>query len=149
MPVVLVVPPLLSPSSSSFYLSGSNHSNTNIVPISIMGRAGARLPGFCLSKTATRVQMQSPPIESKPALQPSQPPETSGNEEKDSSSKKAEPGAVVNYVGRKAMVAVDSSAEAKCALQWALSHAVQSSDTVVLLDVAKPSKYGEILVQDD
>jgi len=96
----------------------------------------------------TRVRMRSPPIESKPALQSSMPPEPSGNEEKDSSCKKAEQGAVVGYVGRRVMVAVDSSAEAKCALQWALSHAVQSSDTLVLLDVAKPSKYSEILVQD-
>ena len=92
--------------------------------------------------------MRSPPIESKPAVQASEPPEPSGNEKKDSSSTKDEQGAVVGYVGRRVMVAVDSSAEAKCALQWALSHAVQSSDTLVLLDVAKPSKYSEILVQD-
>lgn len=71
-------------------------------------------------------------------MQASQGPEPAGNEEKECSN------AVVGYVGRRVMVAVDSSAEAKCALQWALSHSVQSSDTVVLLDVAKPSKHGDI-----
>lgn len=34
---------------------------------------------------------------------------------------------------------VDSSREAEAALQWALSHAVQSPDTIVLVDVIKSS----------
>ncbi|KAM1026317.1 hypothetical protein ACFX13_039975 [Malus domestica] len=42
--------------------------------------------------------------------------------------------------GNKIMVVVDSSLEAKGALEWALSHTVQSQDTIVLLHVAKPSK---------
>jgi Universal stress protein family len=43
---------------------------------------------------------------------------------------------------RKVMVAVDSSPEAKTALHWALSHAVQPDDILVLLDVVKPSSIG-------
>lgn len=39
--------------------------------------------------------------------------------------------------GRKIMVVVDSSAEAKVALQWALTHTVQSHDVIILLHVAK------------
>ncbi|CAI9111703.1 OLC1v1011991C1 [Oldenlandia corymbosa var. corymbosa] len=37
------------------------------------------------------------------------------------------------------MVVVDSSLQAKSALQWALSHTVQPQDTIVLLHVSKPS----------
>ncbi|KAF2298932.1 hypothetical protein GH714_029217 [Hevea brasiliensis] len=37
------------------------------------------------------------------------------------------------------MIVVDSSFEAKGALQWALSHTVQSQDLLILLHVAKPS----------
>ncbi|XP_019200026.1 PREDICTED: uncharacterized protein LOC109193600 isoform X2 [Ipomoea nil] len=42
------------------------------------------------------------------------------------------------------MVVVDKSLEAKAALQWALSHTVQSQDTVILVHVTKPSKQGEL-----
>lgn len=41
------------------------------------------------------------------------------------------------------MVVVDSSFEAKGALQWALSHTVQNQDTIILLHVSKPSKQGD------
>ncbi|XP_074278771.1 uncharacterized protein LOC141602373 isoform X1 [Silene latifolia] len=39
--------------------------------------------------------------------------------------------------GRKIMVIVDSSSEARVALQWTLTHTVQSNDTIVLLYVTK------------
>ncbi|KAI4329668.1 hypothetical protein MLD38_028029 [Melastoma candidum] len=42
--------------------------------------------------------------------------------------------------GNKVMVVVDSSTEAKSALEWTLSHVVQSQDVVVLLLVRKPSR---------
>ncbi|XP_031118417.1 uncharacterized protein LOC116022014 isoform X2 [Ipomoea triloba] len=42
------------------------------------------------------------------------------------------------YGGNRVMVVVNRSFEAKGALQWALSHAVQSQDTVVLLRVTNP-----------
>lgn len=41
--------------------------------------------------------------------------------------------------GNKVMVVVDSSLEAKGALEWALSHTVQSKDTVILMYVSKSS----------
>ncbi|KAL8161444.1 hypothetical protein V2J09_012933 [Rumex salicifolius] len=46
-------------------------------------------------------------------------------------------------VGRKIMVVVDSTAEAKGALQWALTHTVQSQDTLILLHATKVSKQGD------
>ena len=48
--------------------------------------------------------------------------------------------------GNKIMIVVDSSLEAQGALDWTLSHTVQSQDTVVLLHVTKPSKQGDILL---
>ncbi|XP_004508657.1 uncharacterized protein [Cicer arietinum] len=42
----------------------------------------------------------------------------------------------------KVMVVVDSSFEAKGALEWALSHTIQSQDTVVLVHVARPLTEG-------
>lgn len=48
-------------------------------------------------------------------------------------------------VGNKIMVVVDPSLEAKGALEWALSHTVQTQDTIVLVHVAKPSKQGQKL----
>ncbi|KAJ6815481.1 uncharacterized protein M6B38_365365 [Iris pallida] len=100
-----------------------------------MGRSGTRLPGFCLNHVATRVRVWfPPPIESKAAVDPGRTPvPPQDNKEKDSS----EGG---ERERRKVMIVVESSGEAKCALQWALSHAVQSNDIVVLLDVAKQSK---------
>ncbi|XP_050221868.2 uncharacterized protein LOC126672023 [Mercurialis annua] len=44
--------------------------------------------------------------------------------------------------GNKVMVVVDSSLEAKGALEWAMSHTVQTQDSLVLLYVNKPSKKG-------
>ncbi|CAI8583643.1 unnamed protein product [Vicia faba] len=40
--------------------------------------------------------------------------------------------------GNKVMVVVDSSFEAKGALDWALSHTIQTQDTVVLVHVTRP-----------
>lgn len=39
--------------------------------------------------------------------------------------------------GNRVMVVVDSSPEAKGALEWALSHTVQSRDTIILFHVAR------------
>lgn len=51
-----------------------------------------------------------------------------------------------NDGGNRIMVVVNSSFEAKGALQWALSHTVQSQDSIILLHVAKPSKHGKLSV---
>ena len=48
--------------------------------------------------------------------------------------------------GRRVMVLADGRAEAAGALQWALSQAVRSNDTVVLLAVVKPvAQHGQPL----
>ncbi|KAL9326336.1 hypothetical protein ACSQ67_006981 [Phaseolus vulgaris] len=45
--------------------------------------------------------------------------------------------------GNKIMVVVDSSFEAKGALDWALSHTVQTQDTLVLVHVTRPNTEGK------
>lgn len=47
--------------------------------------------------------------------------------------------------GNRVMVVVDSSLEAKTALQWTLSHTVQTQDTIFLLHIVNPSKQGTIM----
>ncbi|CAI9264861.1 unnamed protein product [Lactuca saligna] len=63
--------------------------------------------------------------------------------------KETKPGPVANseapvsVIGRKVMIVVDPSIEAKNALQWALTHTIQSHDIVVLLYYKKTtSKQG-------
>ncbi|TYI29825.1 hypothetical protein ES332_A05G343800v1 [Gossypium tomentosum] len=105
-----------------------------------MGRTGARLPGFCLNRIRPHVRVKSPPIQAKPNLDSSktdQKDEISGNIGEDKSRNGEKTGFLI---GRKIMIVVDSSIEAKGALQWALSHTVQCHDTLVLLHVTKPSK---------
>ncbi|KAK6931362.1 UspA [Dillenia turbinata] len=106
-----------------------------------MGRNGTRLPGFCLNRIRPHARVRSPPIQSK---YDSNSAKSCDRKAVDLSSvgvekfkEEAKPGCVV---GRKIMIVSDSSAEAKAALQWALSHSVQSQDTLILLYVAKPSK---------
>ena len=48
--------------------------------------------------------------------------------------------------GNKIMVVVDSSIEAKGALEWALSHAVQPQDNLLLLHVTKSARLGMICI---
>lgn len=72
------------------------------------------------------------------AVEAGQPLEPSANEEESVGGTKKDV-----EVGRRIVVVVDSSPEAKTAVQWTLSHSVQSNDTVVLLDIVKPSKHGD------
>ncbi|OIW18532.1 hypothetical protein TanjilG_13284 [Lupinus angustifolius] len=44
--------------------------------------------------------------------------------------------------GNKVMVVVDSTFEGKGALEWALSHTVQTHDTVILVHVTRPTREG-------
>ncbi|CAL9775515.1 unnamed protein product [Musa acuminata subsp. burmannicoides] len=110
-----------------------------------MGRTGTRLPSFCLNRVATRVRVRSPPLESKP-LSPStrkfSAPLGYADEKVGAYGGKQE-----MEQGRRIMIVVDSSPEAKAALLWALSHSVQSNDTVVLVQIVKPSKHGKTLLQ--
>lgn len=48
-----------------------------------------------------------------------------------------------NNNNNRVMVVVDPNLDANCALQWALSHTVQSQDTIILLYVSKISKEGK------
>lgn len=108
-----------------------------------MGRkSGTKLSNFCLNRVVSQFKIRSsPPVQSKTM----------------SKSGKTEQNAVVldnggkvsgdvlkpiSVVGRKIMIVVDSSLEAKSALQWALSHTVQKQDVIVLLTVIKPSRQG-------
>ncbi|XP_038994202.1 uncharacterized protein LOC120118146 [Hibiscus syriacus] len=94
-----------------------------------MGRRTAtRLPSFCLNRIRPRVRVRSPPTQAKANLNRAAPATIDHNHGQSF------------LLGRKIMVVVDSTIEAKGALQWALSHAVQCHDTVVLLSVTKPSK---------
>ncbi|MCD7445925.1 hypothetical protein HAX54_024625 [Datura stramonium] len=102
-----------------------------------------RMPSFCLNRIRPHVQIRSPPTQTNNNII---------NEEKnDTSSATAAPepapeggnaGDVAKptpVIGRKIMILVDSSLEAKNALQWALTHTVQSHDLLVLLYVTKHS----------
>ncbi|KAJ8774535.1 hypothetical protein K2173_016981 [Erythroxylum novogranatense] len=105
-----------------------------------MGKTGGtKLPSFCLNRIRPHVRVRSPPIQSKPTVNSVKDDQKSGGvvvEEKSGNGTKPVP----VMAGRKIMIVVDSSIEAKGALQWALSHTVQSQDVLVLLYVAKPSK---------
>ncbi|EEF50718.1 uncharacterized protein LOC8264603 [Ricinus communis] len=117
-----------------------------------MGKAGTRLPNFCLNRIRPHVRVRSPPIQSKLHSANS----ATKNDQKTTGQSLA--GSITTAVGvgegksgddgvkplvingRKIMIVVDSSFEAKGALLWALSHTVQSQDLVILLYVTKPSK---------
>jgi hypothetical protein len=99
-----------------------------------MAKITTKLPGFCLNRIRPHARVRSPPAQSKP------------HDHNLSSSKTQNPGLHVKeekpllVISRKIVIVVDSSLEAKGALQWALSHTVQNQDTVILLCVTKPSK---------
>ncbi|KAJ6902843.1 hypothetical protein NC651_020355 [Populus alba x Populus x berolinensis] len=101
-----------------------------------------RLPGFCLNRIRPRVRVRPPPIQAKPNLNSTtndqnneNPDSVVGDQEKPGNSE----GKPVELIGRKIMIVVDSSIEAQGALQWALSHTVQSQDLLILLHVTKES----------
>lgn len=100
-----------------------------------MARASCtRLPlSFCLNRFRLRIWARPTPprIYSKAV--------SAGSVEKNSGNIDGEKKQAAGAVGRRIMVVVDSSREAEAALQWALSHAVQSPDTIVLVDVIKSS----------
>lgn len=104
-----------------------------------MGKIGTKLPSFCLNRIRPHVRVRSPPIQSKQEADVGKT-EKCGNvgegKVKDGGDGAKKPGFVF---ARKIMIVVDSSIEAKGALQWALSHTVQSQDKLVLLHVTKPS----------
>ncbi|KAJ4973985.1 hypothetical protein NE237_007159 [Protea cynaroides] len=105
-----------------------------------MGRTGTRLASFCLHRVGTHFRVRSPPIQSRTIsnsiIANLNPTFSSNGETVDDADQKPLP-------LRKIMIVVDSSLEAKAAVQWALTHTVQSQDTILLLHVIKPSKIDE------
>ncbi|EXB44881.1 hypothetical protein L484_026463 [Morus notabilis] len=120
-----------------------------------MGRTGPKLPSFCLNRIRPLVRVRSPQIQSKTTFEAPNSAKndkkthddrdsTGGAEEKAGTGKNDNGGAKLgSAIGRKIMIVVDSSFEAKGALQWALSHTVQSQDKLLLLHVIKSSRQGK------
>lgn len=105
---------------------------------------GTGLPNFCLNRIRPLVKVRSPPIKSKlPDVINSATSDSDHNKCNNSGinvgEEKSNDGHKLVSNGRKIMIVVDSSNEAKGALQWSLTHTVQSQDKVVLVYVIKPS----------
>lgn len=114
-----------------------------------MGPIGATMPGFCLNRIRPLVRIRSPIIQSaknhsESVVSEEEKKGDDGNAEKEKRSIEVVKPAVIN-VGRKIMVVVDSSPEAKNAIHWALTHTVQSHDILFLLYVTKPSNSGSAI----
>lgn len=116
--------------------------------------AGTKLPSFCLNRVRpSRGGARPPSLRFQRKTE--QPKAEEGSEGGDggggaapegSAGGEEKPEVVGKVVSRKIMVVVDSSAEAKGALQWALTHSVQSDDTLILLHATKPSNQGFFLI---
>lgn len=96
------------------------------------------MPGFWLNKVRPHVRIRSPTIQTNPSTADLKK-ELSGHRGIENSEDSA---ASESVHGRKIMIVVESSLEAKNALHWALSHTLQSRDLLFLLYVTKPSKKG-------
>jgi hypothetical protein len=109
-----------------------------------MGKRGTRLPGFCLNRIRPHARVRSPTIQAKNDKSD----DTKIDDKIENSScsvceEKLDGGLKQgSVISRKIMIVIDSSFEAKSALQWALTHTVQNHDTIVLLHVIKSSKQG-------
>ncbi|KAL8229044.1 hypothetical protein R6Q57_013944 [Mikania cordata] len=114
-----------------------------------MVKNGSKMPSFCLAKIRPHVRVRSPTIQLRDCVDDDQKSKASNEFDNEKESKpegvtKVEPH--VKVVARKVMIVADSSVEAKNALQWALTHTVQSHDVLVLLYVKKvTSKQGNEL----
>ncbi|GMI95224.1 hypothetical protein like AT5G17390 [Hibiscus trionum] len=109
-----------------------------------MVRSNSRSPTMSLGQSAARVRVTSPSLRRKSAstcIRNDQEIKFLGNKSEDTNFTIDNEAAGTEYGGgNKVMVVVDSSMEAKGALDWALSHTIQAEDTIVLLHVAKPRK---------
>ncbi|KAL2253862.1 uncharacterized protein LOC105168511 [Sesamum indicum] len=102
------------------------------------------MPGLCMNRAATsvRVSIRSRVRVRSPSQQYKKTASFIKAEEKSEIPNEIQEFSFNNYLpesesGNRVMVVVDSSPEAKGALEWALSHTVQSQDTIILLHVAK------------
>ncbi|KAI3503720.1 hypothetical protein L1887_32169 [Cichorium endivia] len=107
-----------------------------------MVKNGSKMPTFGLAKIRPHVRVRSPTTQLKQNVDSTtktddQKTEDSGtfcNDKETKSEGVAKSDQTpVKLIGRKVMIVVDSSIEAKNALLWALTHTVQSHDIVVLL----------------
>ncbi|KAK6157814.1 hypothetical protein DH2020_012062 [Rehmannia glutinosa] len=107
-----------------------------------MGKIGTKMPNFGLNRIRPLVRVRSPaPNHANSATIAGQEKNDDFSDVvKDDSGGGAKKSGAIS--GRKIMIVVDSSVEAKNAVQWALSHTVQNQDMVILLYVTKPSKQG-------
>ncbi|KAK6157796.1 hypothetical protein DH2020_012044 [Rehmannia glutinosa] len=108
-----------------------------------MGKIGTKMPNFGLNRIRPLVRVRSPaPNHANSATIAGQEKNDDFSDVvKDDSGGGAKKSGAIS--GRKIMIVVDSSVEAKNAVQWALSHTVQNQDLVILLYVTKPSKQEE------
>ncbi|OIT21896.1 PREDICTED: uncharacterized protein LOC109218296 [Nicotiana attenuata] len=112
-----------------------------------MMRVRVKLPGFCMNRTVVHVRPRGSPCQ--PYKKTLSLIKSDDNKSEFSSKNSIE----MNYnsdesrpdsdTSNRVMVVVDQSLEAKGALQWALTHTVQTQDTIILLYVTKPSQLCE------
>ncbi|GMH21900.1 hypothetical protein Nepgr_023743 [Nepenthes gracilis] len=111
-----------------------------------MVRVRTEFSAFCCKLTRNQIRVPSPPLKSNRAYDsPASLCENHCNEGLSGCMPRTGDGNTTEgdvKHGNRIMVLIDSSGEAKCALQWALSHAVQKEDTVILSRVAKQSERG-------
>ncbi|KAL5725768.1 hypothetical protein ACHQM5_008875 [Ranunculus cassubicifolius] len=108
-----------------------------------MGRKnGIKLTSSCLNRLTTQFRIRSSPPTQFKSSYPSTTDQKNDHQFVSSTDKITGDGKKPSS-NRRVMIVIDSSVEAKCALQWALSHTVQNHDVIVLLNVNKPSKQGE------
>ncbi|CAM8945552.1 unnamed protein product [Rhodiola kirilowii] len=110
---------------------------------------GSKVSAFCLAKIRPQaVRVKSPVVAlPKPATTPIQQVEFDQKLDRSAaggvvevSRNGSQKKKVASFLGRKIMIVVDSSLEAKGALQWAFTHTVQNTDLVTLLHVVTSSK---------
>lgn len=100
-----------------------------------------RLPWICLNRIRLQARVRSPQLQvnteggSKKNIENTTTVDSSGRVKQNSELSTEAP--VKSVGGRRIVIVVDSSAEAKGAIQWALTHTAQPEDTLVLLHVIK------------
>ncbi|KAL3529641.1 hypothetical protein ACH5RR_008963 [Cinchona calisaya] len=107
-----------------------------------MARGHAKFTGFCVSRAAVLCSPSKHYKKTESFFKHDDKSEFSSQSSSDMSFNGQVSKLESDSTGNRVMVVVDSRIEAKGALQWALSHTVQSQDTIILLHVAKPSEHG-------
>ncbi|KAL7114823.1 hypothetical protein ACP275_04G145700 [Erythranthe tilingii] len=100
--------------------------------------------GLCMSYAGVRVRSR---VRVRSPSQTNYKMSTNGEEENSRLSNEVDEFSFNSYLpdketGNRVMVVIDSGPESKRALEWALSHTVQSRDTIILFHVAKQDRRG-------